>query len=258
MPLPALSDTQEKVERSVFEVLRLALVEYGYLPDVTTFPNNAAGESAYNAAKKSIKTSKGFCIELFGVGSQKDKYLKKVPRIVISRRRFSPSSEIGAPSNYYFESGGTLSDGTQKNYIKKRGINNILEGYYDIIISNSQAKADRVMNAIAHQVLPGIGYIPYHGNTADGKVNERFFMDFVGQYENHDDEDGVHNYFLTYRIPDLCLFNPITIDSDTAPIKCITLDTLSASGSNLSTLTGGNCLFDFHEDDFDEEDFFTP
>lgn len=246
--MPTLNTTQEAVERSLFEALRLVLVEYGYLPDVTSFPYNATGQADYDAAKKAISedSNYGFCIELFGVGSQESKFLKRVPRIVIVKRRLAPSVEIGANSSPYY----VLND--EGKYDKLKGPNTVVDAYYDLIFSNESAKQDRVMNAIMFQALPGLGYIEKWDDS-----NTHFFIDWQGQYEQHDHEEGVHNYHVTLRIPDLCLANPVVL-GEVAKIQEITLDTLTVNNLPPSSTMVIGEIPDFDGGDFDGGDFDTP
>ena len=233
MPL-ALSNRQERIERTLFEVIRLLLVDTGYLPDVTTFAHSAAGSDAYQAARKAIHdSSKGFCVDLFGVGSQQSKYLKRVPRIVLVKRRFNPSFEIGLPVNPYFTAVTDIDNIT--HYTQQRVTNSVIEGFYDIILSANSAASDRIMNVIMANAIPGKGYLQYQDDA-----DERFMIEYQNQSEQHDEEEGVHNYIISYRIPDLFFATPIDM-ANVAPIECITLNSLTTGNSLLSQTIIGNC-----------------
>lgn len=104
MSATPLTNTIERVDRSLFERLRTELVDKGYLPDITdtlTYPDNQTGTTAFEAALAAIRVAKGFAIELFGVASNEAKYKEKVPRIVIVSRNGLLGALGGSPDRVY-------------------------------------------------------------------------------------------------------------------------------------------------------------
>lgn len=222
-----LGNAQQRVERSIYERIRLILVEHGYLPDINdaTFPDTVAGKAAWDAAKAQIITNKGFMVELFGVGSNKSKYLKTIPRIVVKKRRFLPSN-IGAKTILYEQN----ETGT---YTKLQNSTNLGEGFYDIHLCSETAEQDRVLTAVIGVAFSTLDYVDYHDKAND---NDRFLMDFIGSYDDEDNTEGLQNYVMAYRVPDIAMAPPQEIGK-VSKIKQITLDTNGPLGNqeNLST-----------------------
>ena len=86
MSTTPLTDTQERIERSIFERIRMELIDKGYLHDISIAPFNTgdgAAQAAWDAELIVISGAMDFAIELIGAGSYDKADEKKVPRIVI-------------------------------------------------------------------------------------------------------------------------------------------------------------------------------
>lgn len=77
-----------QADRTIYELLRVAIVDAGYLPDVTLF-NNA---DDYKAAKQVITDSGKELIELFGVGAAEKRDVRSFCKIVINRKNVKRGS----------------------------------------------------------------------------------------------------------------------------------------------------------------------
>jgi hypothetical protein len=223
----ALSTTQERLEKSLFDAIRLTLVAEGYLPDISSIANNPAGQLAWQGLVDGVVSAKGFCVELFGVGSSESKFLKRVPRIVIQKRRFLPSTTIGTPGGYSFSlnEGGTA-------FNKSYNMNSIIDAYYDILLTSNEAKQDRVLNAVLAETIPSLGYMDFHDKVDN---QDRYPIELVGQYEESEHKEGVTTYIASYKIPDLSLAEAQVI-GQASPILEITTEYISTALLKTHTL----------------------
>ena len=108
MSATALSNIQEIIERSLFEVIRLELVDKGYLPDIAdtgTYPDNSTGWAQWEADLAAIIISMGFAIEIFSGGSSESRGVQKIPRIVIDSGNFLPGALGGDPRRFFSDQG---------------------------------------------------------------------------------------------------------------------------------------------------------
>lgn len=96
-----------EVDNAIEEALRLAVVAAGYLADKLLYlPNDVAG---YNAANNTIRTNKGFIIEVEGSSAYDSRNEKKDPVIYVNRLQIDPSS-TGIGQDIEFEWNATDQD----------------------------------------------------------------------------------------------------------------------------------------------------
>jgi hypothetical protein len=125
----ALSNIQERVERSIFEKIRLLLVTEGYLPDITNYPENNTGQQQW-------KTD--------------------LPRRILP-------GDIGTPIEGYFEPDPLDPKKTIKRTTPPESA--ILD--IDIHLVSSTAKQDRVLHAILNQAIGSRGHIPFYDSPKE-------------------------------------------------------------------------------------------
>ena len=156
-----LSNIQERVERTFYESVRLALVELGYWPDITQYPETNQGAIDFKQAVTSIHNSKGFAIEIFGFSNAQAKGSIYTPRIVFQSRKIVPG-DVGTPLTEKEVNGNTYTlfklPFTSSNF--------------QIIIKlvTSTAKQDRILNSIVNAVFSTRGYL----NLYDA-INNKIF-----------------------------------------------------------------------------------
>jgi hypothetical protein len=211
----ALIQVQESIERTIYEKIRLELVSTGYLPDITdnlAYPNNSVGKFEFEKAMGVIQATKGFCIELFGVGSIKSRGLKKVPRIVIKKGRLLPGG-IGSPPglNYIPNPANENFDGV---LLPQRST----DYYIDICLISNEETQDRVMNNVIGNTLTTRTYLALIDNPT-----QRFFIEQIGYNEMADIDEGIMERVYQYQIPDLYL-TQATVQATASVIKDITLE----------------------------------
>lgn len=218
----AFNNIQERVEKSIFEVIRKRLVFENVLPDIndgTRYPVNGEqltpeASANWDTDLKTIQGIKGFASEVFGHGSDHAKGLKRTPRISIVPRRMMPG-EIG------FNPGGTiLQDALDPDNMIKIG--NPLESSnlaLDIILTSSTAKQERFLNALVATVVGHKNYLPFYDSDF-----EVFFIKQTSWYDLPNETEGIEEKVFTYEATDFYMFDSANIEAVNL-IKEITVNT---------------------------------
>lgn len=214
MSATPLSDIQEMIERSLFEVIRLELVDKGYLPDITdldTYPDTQVGWDQWEADISTIVLNMGFAIELFGVGNSESRGIKKVPRIVLETGNFLPGALGGDPLPFFEDQGDSYSALVTPPQTTDFYINFHL-------VSNSIAQ-HRVLNSILGLSVPRRGYIKYYNDPT-----KSFFARYLNYYNIDDTDGGIIEHIYAYEIPDAWDQEDIIVLENIAKINEITLN----------------------------------
>jgi hypothetical protein len=192
----ALNLTQQDVNRSIFEAIRLVCVAEGYTPDIVTIGNN---QSAWDAALKTIVTNKGFAIEIFGSSNQQAKGIKKVPRITIHPKRIIPG-DIGLD----VVQGTVRPHPTDPNkVIKFLPPHDLFVATFDIhLVSTGEAFQEVILNAIMMAALGTRKFIPLVENPPGNQI---FFIQQTDFFETFDLLEGNQEKITSYLVPDLML-----------------------------------------------------
>lgn len=216
MSATTLTNVQEIIERSLFEMIRLELVAKLYLPDVSdtgTYPDNQTGWDQWEADIKTIVDgAKGFAIELFSVGNNEAKGIKKVPRIVIESGNFLPGSLGGDPQRYFEDQGD--------DYKALVTPPQTVDFYINFHLVSKDIVQGRVLNAILALTIPRRGYIPWYN---DG--TKSFFARYLNYYDQGDESIGVTEHVYAYEIPDVWDREDIEVYAEIAKVSEITLNT---------------------------------
>lgn len=214
MNSPNISNFLRIVERSIFHVLRKKLVAYGYLPDVTLYPNTQAGYTQFNQALVNIKNMKGYAIELFGVGSSQSKYMLKVPRIVIVSFGLLPG-DIGVRTEY--DEAYTVNGVTR---IRRKMLLTTSRDYnFEIHIIAKSAEQSRVTQSIVALSIPNLGYIPQYGSTT-----RYLSVQNTGNRTIPILQEGLEEHVLSFTMKDLYEVEETVVDTNLAPINTIDVD----------------------------------
>ena len=206
-----LSDTIEVVEKSIFESIRLVLVEHGYLPDITAFSDNTSGKALYQQAIDAIVVSKGFAIELFGNSSSQKKYEKKIPRIVIFPKRIIPGDIGGGPEPVFTFNGST--------YTKAKQAPRTSTYEFEIGLTSNSAQQDRLLHSILAVSVPNRGYIKFY--------NDPLYDFYVEQYsfrESPSTQEGINDKFYMFKALDLYIDEGQIISTTIVPINTISVE----------------------------------
>lgn len=207
-----LTTIQEVIERSLFERLRTECVDKGYLPDITTYPETAAGNNNYIAALKAISNSaKGFAIEPFQNSSSQAKGMKRVPRIVINPQPFMEGALGGDSSRIYKLNGSTFDAEILPPQTS--------EYYFNIHLISSSAAQMRILNAIMSLSIPVRGYIPFYNDN-----NENFFVRKLSGYNAPQTDEGIQETVYRFQVPDVYEVVNSIVATGIAKLSEITID----------------------------------
>lgn len=212
MSLTALSTAQQVIERSIFEKIRLELVDKGYLPNITSYTNDAAGQIAYNSAIDTIVQTKGFAIELFSTGTNKAKQVKKVPRIVMKSGSFLPGALGGSPSRIYEDQG--------TSYKALVTPPQTVDYYINFHLVSENIEQERVLAAILALSIQRRGYI-----TRIDDATKSFFAKYLNYYDGDNVDEGITEKIYAYEIPDCWDTEDIVVEATVAKLAEITLET---------------------------------
>lgn len=191
-----LSNTQQRLERSIFEAIRKVCVQEGYLPDIadtTKYPEpfNTDTQLSWETDLKLIKEQKGFAVEVFS--NSQSKGVKAVPRIVIIPRRTMPG-EVGSPMD-----GFITQDPNDPNKFARMSIPFEASTFnFDIHLVSSSAAQDRVLNAILSRAIGIKKFIPYYDDLTD-----LFLMRLTNSFDYPDPADGLDERAFSYEVPDV-------------------------------------------------------
>lgn len=232
MPTPTIpiNNVQERVERSIFEAIRLKLVAHGYIPDVNSFAQTPVGNTAYTAAMQAIVTGgQPDSIEVYNNGSQQSKAVEVVPRIVCVTRRIMPGDIGKRVDNRY-----TLNPLDPDAIVDTEPPYESSNLHIDIEVISKSARHDRILHAILAEAIGGtMGYV----NVYDTKTNERFFIRQFNFYDLPDMENGLLKRVYSYEVPDIYLTDGMNIPNPSL-IKQITAQLNIVSQNSQLTAVG--------------------
>lgn len=208
----ALSDIQEVIERSLFERIRTELVDKGYLPDVTQYPDTDGGVALWESDIATIKTNKGFAIEVFNENANYDNGVKKIPRIVLASGNFLQGSLGGDP-------GKIMQLNENNDFIALRTPPQTSDFFIDIRLVSNSVEQERILNAILSLALPKRGYIATYNDP-----EKLFFIRYISFYNQDDLDKGIIEKVLVYTVEDCWETEDIIISTDVAKITRIDLN----------------------------------
>lgn len=185
---------QALLERSIYEVVRIGLVNEGLTPDITEFPNTKQGYDNYITTLANVEKERGFAVELFNMTSNMDLGLKKIPRIVLAHNSIIPGSWGSAPGFMK-----TLKDGAYK--LTKVDRVSVQLFFSCSIITNSVEQL-RYLTSVVTEFLPSISYVPYY---TEEENPDSFLVNFESVQPFNDPYNGLVENRYTYSIPDIIL-----------------------------------------------------
>lgn len=217
----ALSNSQQLVERAINRAITNVCVEEGY--SVEKAPGGTPiSREAYEAGMKSIALAKGFSIEVFSAGSNKDKGDLKTPRFAINTDSFL-EGEIGSVFGPYFSPTGD-----------NPAVGAMVEGplasndlVVDIHLVSSNIVQDRVLHAILNKAIGTRRYLKIV------ETNDDILVYQISNFDFPELSTGLLSRIYSYRIPDLNLGVETTVTT-VVPIHEITTDIYM--GNNTDTI----------------------
>lgn len=147
------------VDHSIFEAIRKAIVQAGYLPDATAFTT----DQAWNKAKEDLKAQipEKTLIGVKGVGGPEKDGDKRDAQITVRQKDLFPGSIGGYPATYWkLESGtpGTADAIYSKHFYPNETVDVEYYIHTYVVSENLTPKYDRLMQQIIFRALNG--YVP--------------------------------------------------------------------------------------------------
>jgi hypothetical protein len=218
----ALPDILEKLERTIFHRLRRCAVDNGYLPDIDLYDientdhNIAKAESIrYENDMADIRSSKGFCVEVFSYSNNQSYGTKKVPRIVVETESFL-QGQLGTDSTgQYLQN----PDGTWNNLTS---VSLLSDFYFNVKLICHTTEQHRVIHGIMVSSIPRRGYIPWY--TEDHLLpSNNPLVRFISTFDISFVIEGIMEKVYRYEIPDAHEIDDIITKINVPPIKEIRL-----------------------------------
>lgn len=206
-----LSNVQELIERSILEKIRLEIVSNGFLPDITTFPETQDGVTWYGEAVNDIIQEKGFIVDIFTGGSNYNKGIKKIPRIVLNPGSFL-EGEIGADP---FKKVSRDEDG---KYIISQ-TSNIVNYYFEIHLVSCTIQQERILGAILTNALSKRKYVKVYNDPTDS-----FFVRYLNYYDGDSLDQGIIEKIYSYEVPDCYEGTDNVLSTGVSPISRIDMN----------------------------------
>jgi len=211
-----LSNTEEVVERSVYNAIMDVCVELGYCPDVrnsSLFPDTSQGWQAYITYQQSTINMKGFCVEVFGSSNPDDKGIKKLPRIVIDTITMD-RGDFGLDASPVYEK---QVDGT---YNKLRFPTTSSNATFNIYAVAKDIKQMRVLLSILAIALQNFTYIKRYPTT-----DQKLLVKTVSSSNNPEYAQGILEHIIRYEIPDVFETAIQVIETGIPEVVALTMDT---------------------------------
>jgi hypothetical protein len=206
-----LSNIQETIERSIYERIRLVLVEEGYLPDILDFlPETPANYKLFQEAITTITNTKGFAIELYNHQDNLNLGALKVPRIVINPQPFLEGSLGGDGLRRYIREGLVYKSVAMPAQTSDFNCH--------IHLVSSTAQQTRILNALLAKAIPRRAYIPFVQ-----ELEGNFFIEQQSSFLSPDAMKGMKETIFRFSVPDLFEIDDITIQENIKPLTRIDL-----------------------------------
>lgn len=184
--------------------------------NVLRYYNDATGVALYETDLATIRTTLGYAVEIFGVGSSAARHLKQVPRIVVVANRTLPGTLGGNPDRYYQGIGPDPLNPT--SYTASIRPPQTVNFQYDIHIISKQARQSRVMHELVALGLPKRGYLDTFGNP-----DQKLFSLCYSYRDIPNPNKGLDEQIYLYEIQDIFETLDTTVQTLIAPLSQITI-----------------------------------
>lgn len=226
----ALSTIGQDVERSIEKALYDVLVFNGWIPNKVTFASNPAG---YKTAKDSIKTTRGFVVELFGHSASEDRGKLDVPRITITGLGYSP----GGTGQDYGDSFELNPDNlTYSKYNQGTPLSN---ARYAIELWSNKNSQDHILEAVRQAALPNLSYIKKWDDPSVEYLIEYTFTSSIPDMVH-----GLIHKTYTYQVLDVMETLPNLVNTTTPIIKEITVQETNIEDRTVVDNTTGDKIIE--------------
>lgn len=218
--IPVVSYTE--LDNMFFETLRLAVVEAGYLPDVTSFntPDRQTNSANYKAAKEALRQASKLT-EVFNTGSFEAMGEKTINKVVIVRGSKNIGTIGGWPGTQvvldkaqwddgrlwdtYNESDSVENRNADSTFTKSFLPDNSSNIDYQIKLITNNANWDNILSSIIDNVIPQkrfLNTVDDYGNYTDKAVLVRSLGDVNISAFNFMERT------FRFRVHDVCIQNP--------------------------------------------------
>lgn len=221
----ALIFTDQTILRSIFHAIREVVVGEGYLPDEKLYTDSPQDTAQWFIDKNTVKTTKGFFIDVFSESSARNKRMKDSVRIVLFLSRVY-DGEIGAPARII----STQNVGAAKKYKAGFGPSKAANLIFAVHLIGSTSQQSYVLNAIISNALGTRSFIKRYDNPTE--------LIFINQTSFGDLDNPMENLFekvYYYTVPDIFL-GDIRDGGDISEIKEITVEEEDRDNNHLDTI----------------------
>lgn len=209
--------TLEELDRMLFERIRLAVVDAGYLPDQLQSSTVAQWEQARELLRNSLPEPKQL-IDVYGVSTATNKDEITSAKIVLVRKETEQGS-IGAAGVTYFEKYKDGNGDTKFNKLmypeETRYIN------YEVWCTSDNVVYDRKLAEIVTEALGYKRYVKTYDFTTNTETDKEVFLQEAGERDYSKGEILERVYF--YRLGDVFLQKTKTIRTNIAELKEVVL-----------------------------------
>lgn len=187
-----------ELDRAFYEYLRLAIVAKNWLPDISVL-----SEADYFTQINALISSQIRVVEIFGVGSIKDRDRDSVNKIVVDRIDLGPDS-IGAYGTKHYE---RTSPTTYKKLARPSMTYSVT---YQIGYVTDNTEDDRQLMSLFLSVFGAMGC--KQGIKEDGTKTENYFTYTQVDFKDNSDGDYFERIFR-YKISNVFI-SPDTIEDE--------------------------------------------
>jgi len=237
MSATPLTVIEDSIEKSIFEALRLEMVDKFLTPDITTY-NLATDQLLWESDLKALSTTNphGFVAELFGASGYQANNTKKAPRIVIDPQGFFPG-ELGGDTTRIYQQ-ATPGPGNPYNGLARppRSANY----FVNIHIVANTIKQLRILQALTALSLPRRGYIKFY-NEPTFTFSGNLYIENIAFLDLPQTQEGVMEKVYRFMIADVFEQECIVAAVGGAPILFAPINTINidneVDGGDTTTFT---------------------
>lgn len=179
--------------------------------------DDSTGIAYYNSAMNQVIASKGFAVEVFGVGQPRAKYQKKVPRIVLIPNQSLPGALGGNNDPIYIPVG--IDPLSPDSYTAHVTPPQTVDLTIDAHLVSSTAEQARVLHGILALAMPKRGYLPLYNNP-----EVRFFIEAFSYRNIPNPGDNIVEDVYMYKASDMYETENEIIAEGIVPITQINVD----------------------------------
>lgn len=202
-------DLEQRLMRSIEKTLYKETLKRGLTPDRQAYANNEAG---FDAKESEIRNTFGFCIGVFGNGSDQDKATKFVPRFSIHGQGFLTGSVGNDQSPTY----KLNKDETAFEQYTSPPASSIYR--FEVELASSKSFQNSTLEKIRGIALPNRSFIPYYDNP-----EESFLITYGPLMQSPDMGQKLIQRKYLYEIIDVFEQEPELMEGEVPKIKTITI-----------------------------------